>query len=180
MAQRLSNTKAKITGVRIHKARSDSTIASVTVNQCEFLLPHFPGLLQDLGECPVEHDFRGMIAMKVNLHPSSPGQNYFRANDYSNSFAWPKVSVQIGTLNPAQCLSDRSRLRGVVVCNLDISLWFARRHVQVASRHRLREIETSASQKRYVCVQPTSGTAIRSLFTLLLLTIPLGGECREI
>jgi hypothetical protein len=134
MAQRLSNTKAKITGVRIHKARTDPTIASVTVNQCEILFPHLPGLLQDLGECPVEHDFRGMIAMKVNFHPSSPGQNYFRTNDYSNSFGGSKVSIQIGAINPAQCLSDRLRLRGVVVCSLDISLLFARRHVQVGIR----------------------------------------------
>ena len=74
MAQGLSNTKAKITGVRVNKPWTDSTIASMTVNHREFLFPHLPSLLQDLRERTVEDDFKGVIAMKVNLHPSSPGQ----------------------------------------------------------------------------------------------------------
>jgi hypothetical protein len=68
MAQRLSNTKAKITGVRIHKPGADSSITSVAVNQCQLVFAHLPSLLQDLGERPVEHDFSRMIAVKVNLH----------------------------------------------------------------------------------------------------------------
>ena len=45
MAQRLSNAKAKITGVRIHKPRADSSIASVSMDQYELIFPHLPGLL---------------------------------------------------------------------------------------------------------------------------------------
>lgn len=86
MAQGMSNTKAKVSSVRIHKPRTDSTIASVAVNQGELIFAHLPGLLQDLGERTVEHDFRRMIAMKVNLHRSAPGQKYSFANDHVSSF----------------------------------------------------------------------------------------------
>ena len=68
MAQRLSNAKAKITGVRIHKPGADSSIASVPMDQYELVFAHLPGLLQDLGECSVENDLSGMIAVKVDLH----------------------------------------------------------------------------------------------------------------
>ncbi len=80
MAQCLSNAKAKITGVRIHKPGTDSSIASVAMNQCEFVFAHLPSLLQDLGERSVEHDFSGMIAVKVNLHHTSILEwlHYFR------------------------------------------------------------------------------------------------------
>lgn len=86
VAQRLSNTEAKITGVRIHKPWTDSSIASVTMNQSKFVFAHLPSLLQDLGECPVEHDFSRMIAVKINLHPLRPGQHEFRANNNVNAF----------------------------------------------------------------------------------------------
>ena len=72
MAQRLSNAKAKITGVRIHKPRADSSIAPVPMDQNELVFTHLPGLLQDLGECSVENDLSGMIAVKVDLHHYSP------------------------------------------------------------------------------------------------------------
>ena len=86
MAQRLTNTKAKIAGVRIHKSGTDATIASVAMNQCELVFAHLPGLLQDLGECSVENDFSGMIAVKVNLHPLHPGQYNFRASNNVSAF----------------------------------------------------------------------------------------------
>src|SRR5712692_2954405 len=72
MAQRLSNAKAKITGVRIHKPGADSSIASVPMDQCELVFTHLPGLLQDLGECSVENDLSGMIAVKGDLHHLPP------------------------------------------------------------------------------------------------------------
>ena len=76
MAQRLSNAKTKITGVRIHKPRADSSIASVSMDQYELIFPHLPGLLQDLGECSVENDLSGMIAVKVDLHHLPPGPHF--------------------------------------------------------------------------------------------------------
>ena len=108
MAQRLSNTEAKITGVRIHKPWTDSSIASVTMNQDKFAFAHLPSLLQDLGECPVEHDFSRMIAVKINLHPLRPGQHEFRPRDNVNA------------ISSVQCLAYHSRLRGVVVRTPDI------------------------------------------------------------
>ena len=80
MAQRLSNAKAKITGVRIHKPRADSSIASVPMDQYELVFAHLPGLLQDLGECSVENDLSGMIAVKVDLHHLPPGPHYSQMN----------------------------------------------------------------------------------------------------
>ena len=85
VAQRLSNTEAKITGVRIHKPWTDSSIASVTMNQGKFVFAHLPSLLQDLGESPVEYDLSRMIAVKINLHPFGPSQHEFRANDNVNA-----------------------------------------------------------------------------------------------
>jgi hypothetical protein len=84
MSQRLSNTKAKITSVRIHKPGTDSAITSVAMNQCQLVFAHLPSLLQYLGERPVEHDFSGMIAVKVNLHRSPPHD--FRADNDVSAF----------------------------------------------------------------------------------------------
>lgn len=78
MAQRLSNAKAKITGVRIHKPRADSSIASVPMDQYELVFTHFPGLLQDLGEHSVENDLSGMVAVKVDLHHLPPCAHYWQ------------------------------------------------------------------------------------------------------
>jgi hypothetical protein len=69
MAQRVSNAKAKITRVRIYKARADSSIASMPMDQYELVFAHLAGLLQNLGECSVENDLRdaGRLKPSSNL-----------------------------------------------------------------------------------------------------------------
>jgi hypothetical protein len=78
MSQRPPNTKTKVTGVRIHKTRSNSSIAAMTMNQCQFVFTHLPSLLYNFAESSVEHDFRWMISVKINFHlfiPDSPRLN---------------------------------------------------------------------------------------------------------
>ena len=75
MSQRLPNTKTEVTGVCIHKTRSDASIAAMTMNQCQFVFTHLPGLLHNFPESSVQHDFGRMIPVKVNFHllaPKSP------------------------------------------------------------------------------------------------------------
>jgi hypothetical protein len=77
MSQRLPNTETKVTGVRIHKTRSNSSISAMTMNQGQFVFTHFPSLLHK-AESSVEHDFRWMISVKINFHlftPDSPRLN---------------------------------------------------------------------------------------------------------
>src|ERR1700730_14172246 len=51
--QRPPNTEAKVTGVCIHKTRSNSSIAAMTMNQCQFVLPHLPSLLHNFAKSSV-------------------------------------------------------------------------------------------------------------------------------
>jgi hypothetical protein len=69
----LANAQAKISSIRIYKPWTDSSIAAMAMNQGKVALAHFPGLLHNFSECSVEHDFLGMVAVKVDLHIRSPG-----------------------------------------------------------------------------------------------------------
>jgi hypothetical protein len=66
--QRPPNTEAKVTGVRIYKTRSNSSIATMSMNECQFVFPHFPSLLHNFAKSSVEYDFSRMVAVKVNFH----------------------------------------------------------------------------------------------------------------
>ena len=72
MSQRLPNTETKVTGVCIHKTRSNSSISSMTMNQCQFVFTYLPSLLHNFSESSVEHDFRRMISVKINFHLLTP------------------------------------------------------------------------------------------------------------
>jgi hypothetical protein len=69
----LANAQTKISSVRIYKPWTDSSIAAMAMNQGKLALAHFPGLLHNFSECPVEHDFTGMVAVKIDLQIRSPG-----------------------------------------------------------------------------------------------------------
>jgi hypothetical protein len=73
IAESLANAQTKISSICIYKPRTDSSIAAMAMNQGKLALPHFPSLLHNLSECSVEHDFTGMVAVKVDLHIRSPG-----------------------------------------------------------------------------------------------------------
>jgi len=73
IAESLANAQTKISSIRIYKPWTDSSIAAMAMNQGKLALPHFPSLLHNLSERPVEHDFTGMVAVKVDLHIRSPG-----------------------------------------------------------------------------------------------------------
>jgi len=78
VSQRLPNTETKVTGVCIHKTRSNSSISAMTMNQGQFVFTHLPSLLHNFAESSVEHDFRWMISVKINFHlftPDSPRLN---------------------------------------------------------------------------------------------------------
>jgi hypothetical protein len=72
MSQRPPNTEAKVSGVGIHKSRRNATIATMPVNARQFMLTHFPRLLQNLTKNSVEHDFSWMVAVKVDFHLLPP------------------------------------------------------------------------------------------------------------
>src|SRR6266404_3066321 len=72
ITQRPPNAEPKITGVGVHKSRSDAPIAAMAVNQRHVTLPHLPNLLQNLAENSVEHDFGWMVAVKVDFHLRPP------------------------------------------------------------------------------------------------------------
>jgi hypothetical protein len=40
----------------------------MTMNKYQFFFPHFPSLLNNLAESPVEDDISRMVAVKINLH----------------------------------------------------------------------------------------------------------------
>jgi hypothetical protein len=83
MPQRPPNTEAKVTGVCIHKTGSDSSIATMTMNQCQFVFTHLPGLLHNFAKSSVEHDLSRMVTVKINLHLSYPGSVELGANRVS-------------------------------------------------------------------------------------------------
>lgn len=72
MPQHTPDAKSKVTRVCVHKTRSDSPIATMAVNQREFIFAHLPSLLDNLAKSSVEHDFSRMVAVKVDFHTSTP------------------------------------------------------------------------------------------------------------
>jgi hypothetical protein len=83
MPQGPPNTEAEVTGVCIHKTRSDSSIATMAMNQCQFVFTHLPGLLHNFAKSSVEHDLSRMVTVKVNFHLSYPASLKLEANRVS-------------------------------------------------------------------------------------------------
>ena len=75
MAQRLSNAKAKITGVRIHKPRADSSIASVSMDQYELIFPHLPGLLR-------LKTYIVALLRNISVEPRTVGRNHWAVPNF--------------------------------------------------------------------------------------------------
>ncbi len=59
MPECLPDTEAKVTGIGVHKAGGNASIASLTMNQSQFGFAHLPRLPQDFAKCSVKDDFRG-------------------------------------------------------------------------------------------------------------------------
>ena len=70
MPQRPPDAEAKVSGVGIYKSGRDATIATMSVNERQLMLTHFPCFLQDLAKNSVENDFSWMVAVKVDFHLS--------------------------------------------------------------------------------------------------------------
>src|SRR4029077_18736985 len=68
MPQCAPDTEAKVTGVCIHTTKCNPSIATMTMNQRQFIFTHLPTLLHNFGKSSVEHDFSRMVAVKVNFH----------------------------------------------------------------------------------------------------------------
>ncbi len=73
MPQRTPDKESKVTGVCIHKTRSNSSVATMTMNQCQLIFTHLPTLLHNLAKSSVEQDFSRMVAVKVDFHIFPPG-----------------------------------------------------------------------------------------------------------
>jgi hypothetical protein len=80
MPRRPPDTKTKVTSVRIHKARTVSSIPTMTMNQRQLVFTHLSSLLDNHGKSSIEYDFIRMVAVKVNLHLQPLGFFRFRAN----------------------------------------------------------------------------------------------------
>ena len=83
LPQCLPDTETKVTGVRVHESRCNSTIATMAVNEGEFELTHLPSLSQNLAQNSVEHDLSWMVAVKVDLHLFLSLRSVVRANRVS-------------------------------------------------------------------------------------------------
>src|SRR5258708_28903930 len=89
ITQRAPNAEPKITGVGVHKSRSDAAIATMAVNQRQVTLPHLPSLLQNFAKNSVKHDFCWMEAVKVDFHLCPPKMLGPRSKQLSSEKEYP-------------------------------------------------------------------------------------------
>jgi len=68
MSQMFSDLQAKGARIGVHETWCDASVAPVAVNQNQFRLTHLPGLFHQFRQDSVPNDFRGVIAVKIDLH----------------------------------------------------------------------------------------------------------------
>lgn len=75
LAKGTAYLKAEVSGIGVNEAGGDSSIPTMTVDDAQMGLSHFPNLLDDLFKRAAPDDVTWMIAMQVDFHtgPYSTG-----------------------------------------------------------------------------------------------------------
>ncbi len=79
MPQGSSYLEPEEASVRVNETWSDTTIATMPMDEYQSILSHLPGLLQELRKDTVPHNFRWVISVKVDLHNNPKNTESWRA-----------------------------------------------------------------------------------------------------
>ncbi len=107
MPQGPSYLESEEASIRVNETWSDTTIATMPMDEYQSILSHLPGLLQELSKDTVPHNFRWVISVKVDLHNNPKTQSYGELNCRLR---------QGGEASSCVCLQSHAESRWVRTC----------------------------------------------------------------
>lgn len=90
----VSNAKSEVARICVDKARADSAVSTVAVDERQLWFAHFPDLLHQIGEESSVDDRRGMESVKIDLHLLRPWiRTRFQTNPIVDCFSQPLLAA---------------------------------------------------------------------------------------
>lgn len=90
----MSNAKSEVARIGADKARADSAVPTVAVDERQLRFAHFPDLLHQIGQESSVDDRRGVESVKINLHLLRPWiRTRFQTNPIVDCFSQPLLAA---------------------------------------------------------------------------------------